>query len=101
MTDDFAGDLPARRGARFCQALLQGDELLLHSQKGLDHARVEVVAGALQDDRAGHVVRHGRFVDPPRRQRVVDVGQGDDPCGPGDLVPLQTAGIAAAVQRSW
>ena len=53
-----------RRDQRFLGiALAHFDELTFAGAEGLDHHRVKVLAGFLDNHAAGHVVRKGPFVN--------------------------------------
>ena len=54
------------------------DEALLVLQEGVDDFRVEVLAVAFEDDVLGDFVAVGRLVDAGGRERIVNVGQGDN-----------------------
>ena len=58
---------------------------------------VELAALAVQNHLDGGIVVKGLFVATLTRQGIVDVSQGHNLCGDGDLIPFQAVRVAAAV----
>ena len=70
---------------------------MVECEEGVDDAGIELVSALVCDllDRFG--ARPGGFVGPFLGECVVDVGDGDDASGEGDLLALDAVGIAGSV----
>src|SRR5262249_44375149 len=69
----------------------------LDLQKGLHELWIEVLSGFVANDVHAPGVGETVFVDPFGGEGVVDIGNGHDPGGQGNLFAFQTRRIARAV----
>ena len=79
------------------EALTHADEFRLDFQESLHHLGIEMAAGALANNVECVGMRKGLLVATLRGERIVDVGQGQNPGGDRNRLAAQGIGIAAAI----
>ena len=71
----------------------------VEARKALDHAGVELGAGAAEDLLPGLLYRPRSLYGRQLRERVEDIGHADDPAGQRDVLTGEAVGVPAPSQR--